>query len=105
VRDEHGKPQAQEGAHDDTVMALAIAFASRDQQSYVDADTALRVEWSDSQWEDYHNAASPGERAAMEQMWGNPAPRRTRPTARVQGLGERRRVSAQGLLQGGRGRW
>lgn len=34
VRNEKGKPEAQEGAHDDLIMALAIAYYSRDQQSY-----------------------------------------------------------------------
>jgi len=35
VRNEKGKPEAQEGAHDDCVMALAIAHAIRDQQDYI----------------------------------------------------------------------
>ena len=33
VRNEHGKPEAQAGKHDDTVMALAIAHRAREQQS------------------------------------------------------------------------
>ncbi|MMZ68615.1 hypothetical protein D1872_313210 [compost metagenome] len=32
VRNEKGKPEAQEGAHDDLIMALAIAYYSRGQQ-------------------------------------------------------------------------
>ena len=32
VRNEKGRPEAQEGAHDDLVMALAIAHYIRDQQ-------------------------------------------------------------------------
>lgn len=35
VRDERGRPSAQQGAHDDCVMALAIAHHARDQQSYI----------------------------------------------------------------------
>jgi phage terminase large subunit len=108
VRDEHGKPQAQEGAHDDTVMALAIAYASRDQQSYVDADMALRVEWSGTQWEDYHNARNSQERALMEKMWGKPVPESERKTKVPQGLtttSTKRTLRVQGLVSGGRGRW
>lgn len=33
VRNEDGKPEAPEGKHDDTILALAIAYYSRDQQS------------------------------------------------------------------------
>jgi phage terminase large subunit len=107
VRDEHGKPQAQEGAHDDTVMALAIAYASRDQQSYVDADAALRVEWSESQWEDYHGARSQGERALMEAMWGKPTPETAAATGggRIMRTGGARKLVARGLVSGGRARW
>ncbi|MNW56234.1 hypothetical protein D3C74_339420 [compost metagenome] len=32
VRNEKGRPEAQEGAHDDLIMALAIAYYSRSQQ-------------------------------------------------------------------------
>ena len=35
VRNEKGRPEAQEGAHDDLVMALAIAYYIRDQQDMV----------------------------------------------------------------------
>lgn len=34
VRNEKGKPEAQEGAHDDCIMALAIAYYIREQQSF-----------------------------------------------------------------------
>ena len=34
VRNEKGRPEAQEGCHDDLVMALAIAYYIRTQQSY-----------------------------------------------------------------------
>jgi phage terminase large subunit len=33
VRNESGKPEAQAGKHDDTIMALAIAHAARGQHS------------------------------------------------------------------------
>jgi phage terminase large subunit len=75
VRDEHGKPQAQDGATDDCVLSLCIAHASREQQSYVDADVSERVVWTSEQWADYRAARSSEERAEMERMWGKPAPR------------------------------
>jgi phage terminase large subunit len=34
VRNEKGKPEAQEGKHDDCIMATAIAYHARSQQSY-----------------------------------------------------------------------
>ena len=34
VRNDKGRPEAEEGAHDDCIMALAIAYYIRDQQSY-----------------------------------------------------------------------
>ncbi|MDR1060331.1 MAG: phage terminase large subunit [Clostridiales bacterium] len=105
VRGEDWKPQAQEGAHDDTVMALCIAFASRDQQSYVDTDTAARVEWSDTQWEDYNNARSPRERAVMEEMWGKPAARSARAVPQQPRVASGRRIQPLGMVSGGRGRW
>ena len=33
VRNENGRPEAQEGSHDDLIMSLAIAYYSRGQQS------------------------------------------------------------------------
>jgi phage terminase large subunit len=35
VRNEKGKPEAQEGKHDDCIMAIAIAYHARSQQSYL----------------------------------------------------------------------
>jgi phage terminase large subunit len=34
VRNEKGKPEAQDGKHDDCIMATAIAYHARSQQSY-----------------------------------------------------------------------
>lgn len=43
VRDERGRPQAEEGAHDDCVMAHAIALYIRSQQEvYLPADKTAR---------------------------------------------------------------
>ena len=72
VRDETYKPTAEEGAHDDCVMALAIAHAIRPQQSYLaQAPETGGAEWDASMWEDYDNA-SPAEREYLIKKWGRP---------------------------------
>lgn len=72
VRDEHFKPTAEEGAHDDCVMALAIAHAIRGQQAYtVAAKPGKKVKWHPSMWDDYYNA-SPEEREYLVKKWGEP---------------------------------
>ena len=72
VRDESYKPTAEEGAHDDTVMALAIAHYIRPQQRYLkQAEEKKKVKWSRTQWEDYRNA-SPDERRQLKEKWGEP---------------------------------
>lgn len=72
VRGEDWKPQAEDGAHDDCIMALAIAHHIRPQQSYLQAvDETVAVEWSRDQWEDYYRA-SPEERKYLIERWGRP---------------------------------
>jgi hypothetical protein len=73
VYDEHYKPQAQEGEHDDLVMALAIAHQIRPQQSYTaeKPEDEAAAEWTDSMWEDWMRA-SEDERRYLENKWGRP---------------------------------
>ena len=71
VRNEDYRPEAEEGAHDDCIMAAAIAHHIRPQQSYLQAKEHKRVKWTDSQWEDYHNA-TPEIQRKLKQMWGEP---------------------------------
>ncbi|OHR73998.1 hypothetical protein HMPREF3291_05275 [Bacillus sp. HMSC76G11] len=64
VRNEKGKPEAQEGKHDDLIMSLAIAFKARDQQIFTEIveekppqrvqDFAHYSEWEDETGETYH---------------------------------------------------
>lgn len=76
VRNEEFRAEAEEGAHDDTIMALAIAHHIRPQQSYLlDKSAAPLREWTDDMWEDYHSAAR-REREILIERWGRPAPRR-----------------------------
>lgn len=72
VRNEKLRPEAESGAHDDCVMALAIAFYVRPQQSMAvkDPESGNR-KWSADQWEDYKNA-SQKDREIMVKMWGHP---------------------------------
>lgn len=73
VRGEDWKPQADVGAHDDCVMALAIAHYIRPQQRYT-AETGgeeKKVKWTESMLQDWRNA-SPAERERLKAMWGSP---------------------------------
>lgn len=70
VRNEKLRPEAEPGAHDDCVMALAIAYHIRPQQSMA-AMPPEPEEWSESQWEDYENADSK-ERKYLLEKWGRP---------------------------------
>lgn len=68
VRNENGRPEAQEGAHDDCVMALAIAYYSKMQQS---AGEYTQRKWTRDMWQDY-SKASPEEKAILRKRWGTP---------------------------------
>lgn len=72
VRDESFRPEAEEGAHDDCVMALAIAHHIRPGQSCLkEKDPDATVEWSESMWEDYRSATAE-EREMLVKLWGKP---------------------------------
>lgn len=64
--------EAESGAHDDCVLALAIAHYIRPQQTMeVTRPRGERVRWSQDLWDDY-NKATPAEREAMIRLWGRP---------------------------------
>lgn len=72
VRNEKGRAEAEDGAHDDCVMALAIAYYARTQQSYtMQKKQEKRVEWADDMYEDYYNA-DPETQGHLIELWGNP---------------------------------
>lgn len=75
VRNEQKKlrPEAEPGAHDDCVMALAIAWYIRDQQRMTvkSAAPAGKSEWTKDMWEDY-NAADREGREYLKRKWGEP---------------------------------
>lgn len=74
VYDDNFKPAAQQGEHDDLVMALAIAHYIRNQQVTMSKEErqALRKSvWTPDMWEDY-KAASRDERVKLLEKWGRP---------------------------------
>lgn len=72
VRDESFRPEAEEGAHDDCVMALGIAHFVRPHQSYLpERSTENAVKWTKSQWEDYRRASTEEKRMLISK-WGKP---------------------------------
>jgi phage terminase large subunit len=71
VKNENGRAEAQEGAHDDLLMGLAITYHIRDQQAYK-ADEAYNVDIKDlpdDLQQDYRRASSDMKKH-MEQLWG-----------------------------------
>ena len=72
IRNEDFRAEAEEGGHDDCVMALAIAHYIRPQQSYIASlPEQKRVEWTDDMWEDYNHANAALQKYLIEK-WGNP---------------------------------
>ncbi len=71
VRDEKFRPAAEAGAHDDCIMALAIAHHIRPQQSYLAKQEEARSRWTKEMWEDYRNADQAG-KDYLRKKWGNP---------------------------------
>jgi len=73
VRDENYKPTAEEGAHDDCVMSLAIAHYIRPHQAYLQTGPEEPgKKWTESMWEDYR-AASKAEKQILIEKWGKPS--------------------------------
>ena len=72
VRNEDFRPEAEEGAHDDCIMALAIAHYIRPQQSYISVAPERKTKWTQSMLDDYRNASSREEREYLIRKWGKP---------------------------------
>jgi phage terminase large subunit len=73
VRNEKLRAEAEEGAHDDCVLALAIAWYIRPQQrmTVLTKEPEGKVRWTDDMWEDYRNADA-DERRYLISRWGEP---------------------------------
>ena len=72
ARNDQGRAEAVDGAHDDCVMALAIAYYIRTQQTTtIDGEKPPRAKWEEDMYEDYYRA-NDEERAELIRKWGNP---------------------------------
>ena len=72
VRNDKLRAEAEAGAHDDCIMALAIAFYVRPQQTMeVRSGQRGSQKWTADMWEDY-NHASQSDREMMIRLWGEP---------------------------------
>lgn len=73
VRNEKMRAEAEEGAHDDCIMSLAIAHFIRPQQKMVKETKQAEptAVWSDDMWEDYYNADEESRRYLISK-WGEP---------------------------------
>lgn len=72
VRNEDYRPEAEAGAHDDCVMALAIAHFIRPQQKYSDdPQSGSGAKWTKDMRDDYRKGNAE-QKALMRQMWGDP---------------------------------
>ncbi len=72
IYNEHRRPEAMQGEHDDCVMAMAIAHYIRTQMSYMpDLPAGQRVAWRDDMWEDYRNSSAEIQKYLIKK-WGNP---------------------------------
>ena len=69
---ENLRAEAEPGAHDDCVMALAITQHIRPQQEYIsEPSEGQGRKWTKSMWEDYENASN-AEREMLIKKWGRP---------------------------------
>ena len=72
VRNEKGRPEAQEGMHDDLIMGLCIATYLREYQSKaIPGVKHKKVVWEDDVWDDYYNADEEGKKEIIKRC-GNP---------------------------------
>lgn len=71
VRNEKGRMEAAEGAHDDCVMAAAIMYYARPQMRMEVQAAEKKTKWTKSMLEDYANASA-DEREMMRRLFGRP---------------------------------
>ncbi len=71
IRNENFRAEAAAGAHDDCVMALAIAHYVRPHQAYTAVAEENTVEWDETMYEDYDRADEDGKEYLIKK-WGRP---------------------------------
>lgn len=71
VKNENGRAEAQDGAHDDLLMGLAITYHIRDQQTY-SAESAVRIDISKlpQDLQDDYNRADAEMKRYLANKWG-----------------------------------
>lgn len=73
VRNEKGRPEAEQGSHDDLIMGLAIAEYAREQLPVlIPKEEIKKVKWTEDMYEDYYGAQSEEERKEIIRRYGNP---------------------------------
>ena len=74
IRNENGRAEAEQGEHDDLVMAFGIALMARGQQKMTAEEEKAeqkKAKWSADLWEDYRRA-SKEQKERMIEKWGDP---------------------------------
>lgn len=73
IRNDKGRAEAEQGKHDDLVMAYGIALMARGQQRmHVEEKEEVKKEkWTADMWEDYRRADAKG-RKYLREKWGDP---------------------------------
>lgn len=74
IRNENGRAEAEQGEHDDLVMAFGIALMARGQQKMTTEEEKAeqkKAKWSADLWEDYRRA-SKEQKERMIEKWGDP---------------------------------
>ena len=72
IRNDHGRAEAAEGAHDDLIMALAIALYVRAQAPPAEVEPKGKpAKWEPDMWQDYYNS-SDEEKERLIKLWGDP---------------------------------
>ena len=75
IRNEKGRAEAEQGEHDDLVMAYGIALMARasgqQRMDMPEEKKEKKAKWTADMWEDYRNA-SRKEKQYLLEKWGSP---------------------------------
>ena len=75
IRNEKGRAEAEQGEHDDLVMAYGIALMARasgqQRMDMPEEKKEKKAKWTADMWEDYRNANAK-EKEYLKEKWGVP---------------------------------
>jgi phage terminase large subunit len=73
IRNDRGRAEAEQGEHDDLVMAYGIALMARAQQKMTatEGEERKQTRWTKDMWADWRRADAE-EKARMKEKWGDP---------------------------------